>query len=114
VSWREQRIGENESRFRLVNERLRDRAIDVADAAGEHPEEVDILCECADIDCNEKIHVELMTYEWVRSAPARFIVVPGHEVPDSERVIRDLEGAYVVEKLGDARAAASELDPRTN
>src|ERR1700760_4399451 len=76
VSWREQRIGENESRFRLVHERLRDRAGEVADAAGEHPAEFDVLCECADIDCNARIHVEIGTYEWVRSAPARFLVVP--------------------------------------
>jgi hypothetical protein len=114
VSWREQRIGENESRFRLVNERLRDRAVDAADAVGQHPDSFDILCECADIDCNEKLHVSITTYEWVRSAPARFLIAPGHEVPGSERVVRDVGGIYVVEKFGDARAAASELDPRTN
>jgi hypothetical protein len=114
VRWREQRVGENESRFRLVNERLRDRAIDDADRHAEHAESVSVLCECADIDCTERIELPLSTYEWVRSAPARFVVVRGHDVADSERVVRDMQTYVIIEKLGDARAAASELDPRTN
>jgi hypothetical protein len=44
----------------------------------------------------------------------RFIVVPGHDLPDSEQVLREGNGYVIVEKFGDARAAASELDPRTN
>jgi hypothetical protein len=114
VGWREQRVGENESRFRLVNERLRDHAIDDADRRAEHPDQLAVLCECADIDCTEKIELPLATYEWVRSAAARFVVVPGHDRPDSERTVRDMQTYVIVEKFGDARAAASELDPRTN
>jgi hypothetical protein len=114
MGWREQRVGENESRFRLVNERLRDHVVEDAERHGERADDLSVLCECADIDCTEKIQLPLATYEWVRSAPARFVVVPGHQVPSSERTVRD-EGSYlVVEKFGDARAAASELDPRTN
>jgi hypothetical protein len=107
-------VGENESRFRLVNERLRDHAIDDADRHGDHAEELTVLCECADVDCTEKIDLAFSTYEWVRSAPARFVVRPGHDVAESERVVRALASYLIVEKFGDARAAASELDPRTN
>jgi hypothetical protein len=114
VGWREQRVGENESRFRLVNERLRDRAILDADRAGEHAETVYVLCECADIDCTRKLRVPIAGYEWVRSAPARFVIAPGHEVHGAEHVVRDVGDYAVVEKIGDARAAAAELDPRTN
>jgi hypothetical protein len=114
MSWREQRVGENESRFRFVNERVRDLVVDDAERHGEHAEELSVLCECADIDCTEKITLALADYEWVRSAPARFVVVPGHLIKDSERAVREAHGYVVVEKFGDARAAASELDPRTN
>jgi hypothetical protein len=114
MGWREQRVGENESRFRVVNERIRDLVIDDAERHGEHAEGLSVLCECADVDCTEKITVSLSTYEWIRSAPARFIVVPGHDVPDTEQVLRQGNGYVIVEKFGDARAAASELDPRTN
>ena len=114
MGWREQRVGENESRFRVVNERIRDLVIDAAARLGEHAEGLSVLCECADVDCSETITVSLSTYEWIRSAPARFIVVPGHELPDSEQVLREGHGYVIVEKFGDARAAASELDPRTN
>jgi hypothetical protein len=107
-------VGENESRFRVVNERLRDLVIDDAERHGEHAELLSVLCECGDIDCTAKIDVPLATYEWVRSGSARFVIVPGHELADSERIIRDHGTYVVVEKLGDARAAASELDPRAN
>ncbi|MEO9177218.1 MAG: hypothetical protein ABI317_17015 [Gaiellales bacterium] len=114
MGWREQRVGENESRFRLVNERIRDHAIDEADRRAEHADQLDVLCECADIDCTDRIALPLSQYEWVRSAAARFVVVPGHDLPMSERVVRDMKTYVVVEKFGDARAAASELDPRNN
>ncbi len=114
MGWREQRVGENESRFRLVNERLRDLVIDDAERHGEHAEMLSVVCECGDVDCTAKIDVPLRTYEWVRSGSARFVIVPGHEIIESERVLREGHGYLIVEKFGDARAAASELDPRAN
>ena len=107
-------MGENESRFRVVNERLRDFVIDDAERHGEHADSLSVVCECGDVDCTAKIEVTLKTYEWVRSASARFVIVPGHELPDSERIVQEGDGYLIVEKFGDARAAASELDPRTN
>jgi hypothetical protein len=107
-------VGENESRFRLVNERVRDLVIDDAERHGEHPDSVSVVCECGDVDCTAKIDISLSSYEWVRSGSARFIVVPGHEIAESERILRQGDGYAIVEKIGDARAAASELDPRTN
>ena len=97
-----------------MNERLRDLVIDDAERHGEHAEALSVVCECGDVDCTAKIDVSLASYEWVRTGPARFVIVPGHQIADSERVIRDGNGYLVVEKFGDARAAASELDPRTN
>jgi hypothetical protein len=107
-------VGENESRFRLVNERLRDFVIDDAERHGEHADALSVLCECGDVDCTAKLDVPLATYEWIRSGSARFVIVPGHELAGTERIIRDSGTYLVVEKIGDARAAASELDPRTN
>jgi hypothetical protein len=107
-------VGENESRFRLVNERLRDLVMDDAERHHEHPDALSVVCECGDVDCTDKIDVELSTYEWIRAGSARFVIVPGHELPDSERVVREGPGYAIVEKFGDARSAASELDPRTN
>jgi hypothetical protein len=107
-------VGENESRFRLVNERLRDLVIDDAERHGEHADLLSVVCECGDVDCTAKIDVPLATYEWARSGSARFVIVPGHEIPDSERIVQHGNGFLIVEKFGDARAAASELDPRTN
>ena len=107
-------MGENESRFRLVNERLRDLVIDDAARHGEHAEALSVLCECGNVDCTDKVDLSLSEYEWVRSASARFVIVPGHEIDDAERVVREGNGYAIVEKFGDARAAAAELDPRNN
>lgn len=114
VGWREQRVGENESRFRLVNERLRDLVLADAQRHHEHPQALSVVCECGDVDCTEKLDIALSTYEWIRAGAARFVIVPGHEIIESERVVQSGPGYAIVEKFGDARAAASELDPRTN
>jgi hypothetical protein len=50
-------------------------------------------------------------YEEIRSDPRRFVVKPGHELPDFERVVEQ-EGYYVVQKVGDAGEVAERLDPR--
>src|ERR1700710_550072 len=102
VGWREQRVGENESRFRLVNERLRDLVIDDAERHGEHAEKLSVVCECGNVDCTEKFEVSLASYEWVRAGSARFVIVPGHEIPGSERIVREGTGYVIVEKFGDA------------
>jgi hypothetical protein len=112
MNWREQRVVENESRFRLVNERLRDHvAGDGHDGA--QADALTVLCECADIDCTQRIELPLSTYEWIRSESTRFVVVPGHDLPSYERVIRDDTSYMVVEKFEVVQAEASVLDPRT-
>jgi len=49
----------------------------------------------------------------VRRDPARFIVVPGHVVPECEFVAERRPDYEVVEKVGHAAELAKELDPRS-
>ena len=102
---REERLAANENLFRRVNERVEDLA-----AAGEP---VDFVCECADVDCGERVTLTLEAYEDARSAPNRFVIRTGHERPDVERVIDQGSGYVLVEKLGRAGEIAAEDDPRT-
>jgi hypothetical protein len=107
---RARRVVENESRFRLLNERLRTHGED----GGERPGTLTVLCECADHNCAQPIDVSLEAYEWARAESVRFIVVHGHELPPYETVVRD-DGAYlVVAKHEDARPEATDLDPRAD
>jgi hypothetical protein len=103
----EQRLGHNESLFREINER-----IEAGSWPGEESERVAFLCECGMLGCNLLVEVSLREYEEVRASPRQFIVVPGHEVPGIEAVVRREPGFIVVEKLGRAGAIAENSDPR--
>lgn len=107
---RERRVVENEARFRLVNERIRTV---VSDEGVEDPgDDITVLCECGRAECTETIGIPLSLYEWTRAAPARFVLVPGHELPEFERVVRDDAGYAIVEKIGEAEQLAANADPR--
>jgi hypothetical protein len=105
VSASEQRIARNEALFREFNER-------VEGLAGDSPR-IDFVCECGDIDCLERLALTRTTYEQVRSDPRRFVVAPGHDDRDIERVAARREGYFVVEKRAAAAKVAIEHDPRS-
>jgi hypothetical protein len=109
VNLRERRLGENEILYREVNERVRELQEDF----GLADEPIDFVCECAMIDCNERISMSIGEYEHVRDDPTRFALKPGHQVSDVEDVVEEHEGYFVVQKHpgGPADLAASE-DPR--
>ena len=83
---RAERVGRNEALFREVNEQVeslnRRFSAAVEDA-------IDIVCECADLACIERITVPLTTYERVRSESTLFLVKPGHEQGDIEDVVAE-------------------------
>ena len=95
----------NQSLFREVNERV----LQVVDGAAIHP----FICECAHADCARNVSMSTEEYEAVRRFPTHFVVKPGHERTDVERVVHHANGRFVVvEKIGVAGAVAVELDPR--
>jgi hypothetical protein len=101
----------DQSLFREVNERMKD-----VNEAFEHPErDSEFICECANRNCTAHVVLTLTEYEQVRLVPTHFVVLPGmsHVFPDVERVVEGYEGYFVVEKFGDAGAAAVKLDPRS-
>ena len=102
------RRGENESRFRDVNEALERRSL----RAPSSDLTFEILCECDEETCTEAITVSYFAYESVRDAPTMFIVAPGHADPEIERVVSTTADYDVVEKRGDAALSALVNDPR--
>lgn len=99
------RAAKNQSLFREVNERI--EAISQA-----HETNGEILCECANRECVATIPLTPDEYEAVRSFPTQFFVVPGHVVPQIERVVGETARYVVVEKFGKAGSTAVRLDPR--
>jgi hypothetical protein len=92
---RVRRIGENEVLFRHVNEQM--RALDdklPATGVDTHP----FVCECGNIECGEKIMLNVGEYERIHEDPAQFVAVPGHEMPAVEDVVEQHEDYIVLRK----------------
>jgi hypothetical protein len=61
-------------------------------------ENLDAVCECADIGCFASIGVPSDEFERIRSQIRHFIVAPGHVFPELELIVERHEGFHVVEK----------------
>jgi hypothetical protein len=109
VDSRQNRVARNEGLYREVNERIREIHSEIGE-----DERTDFLCECGRDDCTTPISLTLAEYEDVRSDPTHFVVVPGHEVIDLERVVRKTERFSIIEKFSGAPAqVALDRDPRS-
>jgi hypothetical protein len=86
------RLTHNEEVFKAVNEEVSD-----AHAGGDDGRTA-FLCECADKECTERVLLGADEYRFVRADPHRFVVAPGHVVPELEDVVEHHGGFDVVEK----------------
>jgi hypothetical protein len=104
---RQREIGQRQSLFREVNERIErlSERFAVGDA-------IRIVCECGSSGCSEAIELTAAQYEELRLIPTHFAVIRGHEIPAVERVVEEHELFVVVEKLGEGAIDAIKLDPR--
>ena len=106
---RQERAARNESLFRDVNERIKSTASNLS------PMFTEFMCECADDSCFEHVSLTSEEYSSVRGmGPVYFILRPGHEVADIERVVGgEADRFEIVEKQDVAAEVAVELDPRS-
>lgn len=106
---RTERIARNEASFRATNEQ-----INALNAAGQGLPTILIVCECGADTCLSTFTVATRQYTDVRQHPARFLILPGHELTEVESVVERHEDFVVVEKLpGEPQRIAEETDPRT-
>lgn len=105
---REQRLAQNETIFREINERVRE----VASTHGADAHPYSFFCECANSDCTLQVELSTAEYERVRAEGDRFFVAVGHELPEVEHVIERHGSWSVIEKKGEAAEYARGLDPR--
>jgi hypothetical protein len=103
----DERRATTEALFRDVNERIAESA-ERFDAGGS-----EFVCECSDPNCTHRVAASLAEYEQVREEPTTFLVLPGHEQKDIERVVSDRGRFRVVDKLQAAvRRTVVRLNPR--
>ena len=97
-----------EALFRDVNERIAESA-ERFEAT-----ESDFVCECSDANCVHRVSATLAEYEQVRAEPTTFLVAPGHEEGDIERMVSDRGRFRIVEKFQAAmRRTVIRLDQRS-
>jgi len=102
VGDRERRLGENEAYWRRVNE-----------LAPPDPGVMNtVFCECGRIECDMRIPMTAPEYEQARAKSTTFVVAPGHQLPEVERVVETTERYVLVEKVGEAAAVAVRDDSR--
>lgn len=101
-------LAKNEALFREVNERVKeiDRSHNMSAA-----DRWDFLCECGNGECMERVSLTVAEYERVRAHPAQFAVVPGHERPDVEVVVRATDEYAVIRKKPGEDRIARATDP---
>jgi hypothetical protein len=109
LSPRDEHLGRNETVFRELNERL----ASLANTFSWGPDEVfDLICECDNATCVERIRLTRSEYEAIRAVPTHFAVFPAHSNSDIERVVSSHETYDIVAKEGPAGEVARKRSPR--
>lgn len=102
-------VGVNEALFRAVNEQ-----IEALNRQLEGPEDMEVVCECGSAQCVDRVKISLHDYERARKDPRRFIIAPGHDMPEFETVIEKHDGYHFVEKVHEIpEEIAEKSDPRS-
>ena len=109
---RERRFAENEMMLRSVNEGIEQIGEELFTEKTAEPRVWDFLCECADVDCRERVAMTRDEYEAVRTSGRRFVVAPSaeHVSMDVENVVDMSTRYWVVEKTDEAGEIAEAGD----
>jgi hypothetical protein len=100
-----QRITQTEINGRRVNEAIEQGEEGVRTAV--------FVCECGHLGCNSTVELGIAEYEEVRTDFNRFLVLPGHEMPEVDQVIeRHPQHLVVAKRDAGAQAAARKADER--
>jgi len=110
IDARDAEKAETESLFREVNERI--HAVNAQRALLDLPE--DLICECAQPECSERVAINALEYQGLRAHSTWFLIAPSEEhfFPEVERIITKNGTYWIVEKHDGAVRIAEHLDPR--
>ena len=91
---RQERLTQNQKTVRGANERLEEAVEARVDGRGTVP----FLCECADIDCTDRIEMTTSDYTAAHIDRHMYVLVAGHATVDGEEMVDDLGGYLVMRK----------------
>ena len=106
--WRDKEA-RSQALFREVNERIEQLAEDFG-SDGQNQ----LICECGNPDCTQRIELTSAEYEHVRAHASRFVVALNHENPETESIVEQNDRFAVVETYAGASSRiARTTDPRS-
>ena len=106
---RQERVSRNEAFYRSVNLQMER----VSEELGGGPDDrLEILCECGQDGCDATVDVTQAEYDEAHEQRDRFMIAPGHENEDIERVVKRTLRYLVVDKFGDAERVAEAEERR--
>jgi hypothetical protein len=91
---RKRRIGENEAIFRSVNEQV--TALNAT--LSTFTDTMTIVCECGTRSCTDRFQIRPEEYAKVRQDSILFVIKPGHDLPEAERVVVKADDYWIVRK----------------
>lgn len=116
----ERRLVENQLVFRQANEQV-PKDLDSIKAAAEsegrnslvHKIDVPLhfYCECSDENCRKRIVMKSSQYKDLHQNNSQFVLVPGHDIPEIERIVQKSDDYIVVEKYRNPPETAEKLKP---
>jgi hypothetical protein len=111
---RRKRIAKNEALVRSLNERVKEIAEPFLEVGGtSESERVAFVCECGREGCYATIDLLVDEYERARAQATRFVIVPGHETLEVERVVSREARFAIVEKHPEESGIAAATNPRS-
>jgi hypothetical protein len=105
VNPRHERIAKNEVVMRAANREIQHAEEEVGNGSQGRFE---VLCECGREDCDGMLSLTIAEYEEIHREHDRFVVLPGHNSPQIERVVEERGGYLVVDKFGEAEQIAED------
>ena len=87
---------QNEELMEELNRRMERTLEEIREEDDDDPDApIGFLCECSHLDCRERIHLRPSRFDRIHRDPDVFILVPGHEIPEVERIV-DQEGDFLI------------------
>jgi hypothetical protein len=100
TSPRARRLRANEELMEELNRRIERMLGDIREEDDEERDApIAFLCECSNLDCRERINLEPSRFDRIHQDPEQFILVPGHEMPEVERIVDQFGDHLVVRKI---------------
>ena len=100
TSPRARRMRENEELMEELNRRMERMLEEIREEEDDDPDApIAFLCECSHLDCRERIQLEPSRFDRIHRDADVFILVPGHEIPEVERIVDQERDFLIVRKL---------------